>query len=145
LFALGLFGLVLEARIGPTRFFWLFILSGIIINIIPYYQRSLGASGAIYAILGTLTLLRPWMTVWVSGIPMPMIIAGGVWLTQDTIGVFVPSNVGNLAHITGLLIGICMGLIWRNYRDIPTRKQKKDKKLEKQLDKWEREHMKRND
>ena len=143
LFALGLFGLVLEGRIGPRRTFWLFLLSGIAINLVTPYPRSLGASGAIYAILGTLVILRPWMEVWVSYIPMPMFVAGIVWALQDALGTFVPSDVGHLAHMGGLAIGIAMGFFWKKrYADKPRKKKHNyDPKLEHALDKWEEKYM----
>ena len=111
--ALVLFGLVLEGRIGPRRVFWLFIISGIAINLFSPYDRSLGASGAIFAILGTLVVLRPLMMVWVYGMPVPMIVAGLIWLGIDLFGVFYPSSVANLAHIAGLGSGIVVGFVWR--------------------------------
>lgn len=142
LFGLALFGLILEGRIGAKRVLWLFLLSGIIINIFSPYPISLGASGAIYAILGTLTILRQGMIVWVSGMPMPMIVAGFLWLVQDILGVFIPSNVANLAHIGGLFLGVGMGIYWRKqFKDKPKRKHKHNPKLEKELDRWERKYM----
>ncbi len=144
LFALGLFGLVLEDRIGFRRVLWLFFISGILINVFSPYPRSLGASGAIFAILGALVVLRPFMTVWVSGIPMPMIIAGIVWLVQDIFGVFMPTNVGNIAHIAGLFFGIGTGLFLRKeFADRPKPKIPRDNALEKELDMWEDVYMKK--
>src|SRR3989338_4894255 len=102
LFALGLFGLILEGRIGPKKVLWLFVISGVLVNIFSPYDKSLGASGAIYAILGCLIVLRPWMFVWVIGVPMPMILAGIVWIVQDAIGLFLPTGIGHAAHLSGL-------------------------------------------
>jgi uncharacterized protein len=147
LFALGLFGLILEARIGSRRLFLLFLAAGVGINAIiaafGLYDRSLGASGAIFAILGGLVILRPRMTIWVDMIPLPMFLAGMVWAVQDALGVFVPSGVANLAHLAGLAIGLLMGVVWRReFADPPARKRPpKDPRLEKDLDAWEREHM----
>lgn len=144
LFALGLFGLVLEGRIGPRHVLWLFLISGLLINVFSPYPRSLGASGAIFAVLGALVVLRPFMMVWVSGIPMPMIIAGIVWLAQDIFGVFIPTNVGNIAHIAGLFFGIGAGLFWRKeFADRPTPKSLRDKMLENEIDAWEDKYMKK--
>ncbi len=111
--ALVLFGLILEGRIGPKRVLSLFLISGIVINLLSPYDRSLGASGAIFSILGALVVLRPWMMVWVYSMPVPMLIAGLIWLGIDLLGVFYPSSVANLAHIAGLLIGIISGFYWR--------------------------------
>ena len=88
MFALGLFGLILEGRIGPKRVLWLFLISGVVINLVTPYQRSLGASGAIFAILGALIMLRPFMTIWMNMIPMPMFLAGD-FLVLTTIIVIV--------------------------------------------------------
>ncbi len=144
LVALALFGLILEGRIGAKRVLFLFMAAGIMVNVISPYERSLGASGAIYAILGALTVLRPGMTVWVSWMPMPMFIAGIFWLLQDVFGVFYPTGVGNIAHISGLFIGIAAGFYWRKkFGDKVTfpRKSRKDPELERQLDEWEKSNM----
>jgi uncharacterized protein len=112
-----LFGLILEGRIGPKRTFWIFMLSGIGINLLlPLmpYSRVLGASGAIFAIMGTLVSLRPLMTIFFGFIPMPMIIAAIIWVIQDLLGVFYPTNVASLAHLAGLFIGLIIGLQLRN-------------------------------
>jgi len=65
LFALILFGLVLESLIGSNRFLLVFFSTGIIANIISFnfYPASLGASGAIMGIIGALTVSKPLMTV----------------------------------------------------------------------------------
>jgi len=143
LFALALFGSILEGRIGPRRVLQLFIISGVIINVFSPYERSLGASGAIYAILGALVVLRPTMVVYTHFIPMPMVVAGIVWLLQDIFGVIVPTgNVANLAHISGLFIGVAIGFVWSNqFGDKPdSSKSEKDPELERQLDEYERQH-----
>lgn len=141
LFALCLFGLILEGRIGPKRTLLLFLISGIAINLVTPYPRSLGASGAIYAVLGALVVLRPWMQVWVSYVPMPMFVAGIVWAFQDATGALFPSEVGHLAHLGGLGIGIAAGFLWhRQYADRPRRKRPHDARLDRELDEWERRH-----
>jgi len=115
LFALALFGTVLESIIGSRRFLLIFIVSGIIANIIAinFYPLSLGASGAIYGILGALIILRPMMTVWVYSLPMPMFVAGVVWVGAGVLGVFAPSGVGDIAHLSGIAIGFIFGMYYR--------------------------------
>jgi len=140
LFALCLFGLILEGRIGPSRVLYLFLVAGIIINIFSPYDRSLGASGAIYAIIGTLIVLRPRMIIWVEGLPMPMLLAGFVWFFQDFFGIFIPDNVGNIAHLSGLFIGISYGFrLRKQFADRP-KKRKHDPLTERQLDEYEKHH-----
>ena len=115
LFALALFGSILEKFIGSKRFLWIFFLSGIFANIIAvnFYSSSLGASGAVYGILGCLALLRPGMMVWAFGFPMPMFIAAILWVGGAVLGIFMPSNIGHVAHLSGILVGFLFGLFLR--------------------------------
>ncbi len=113
--ALGLFGSILEKIIGGKRFLTLFFVSGIIaaIGSSIFYPATIGASGAIMGVLGTLSILRPRMLVFIGGIPMPMIVAAGFWAILDLIGMFAPSNVANAAHLFGLFFGIGVGIYLR--------------------------------
>lgn len=115
LFALAFFGSVLEKTIGSRKFLTLFFVTGILANIISvnFYDSSLGASGAIFGIIGALVMLRPFMVVWAFSLPMPMFVAGILWAAGDIIGIFVPSNVANLAHLSGMFFGIIFGLFYR--------------------------------
>lgn len=114
LLALLVFGAVLEKLIDSKRFLLLFFISGIIANFVSvwFYDSSLGASGAIYGILGVLIIIRPLMMVWAFGLVMPMFIAGIVWIIGGIIGLFVPSNTGHIAHLSGIGAGILFGLFW---------------------------------
>lgn len=144
LFGLSLFGLLLEGKIGAKKVLAVFLVSGILVNIFTVYPSSLGASGAIYAIIGTLAVLRPMMVIWVSYIPMPMAIAALFWLAQDIIRTIIPSNIGSIAHISGLGLGIFAGYYLRQYGYGDTykrEKKKRDPELERQLDQWEKENM----
>ncbi|MBS3138837.1 rhomboid family intramembrane serine protease [Candidatus Woesearchaeota archaeon] len=71
MFALTLFGAILESIVGRKKFLLIFFVGGVIASIgsIFLYKAALGASGAIFAILGTLAILRPKMQVWVSFVP----------------------------------------------------------------------------
>ena len=98
LFALLFFGLVLEKLMGSKKFLITFLLSGILANIISvnFYNSSLGASGAIYGIIGATTLLRPMMMVWAFGVIMPMFLASTFWVIADvlrSLGAFGPTNI----------------------------------------------------
>src|SRR3989338_128069 len=78
LFALLLFGSILEQLIGGKRFLFVFFLTGILANLVSvnFYSSSLGASGAIFGVLGALIFVRPMMVVWAFGLPMPIFVAG---------------------------------------------------------------------
>src|SRR3989344_6174503 len=118
LFALALFGIILEKLIGSKIFLLVFFASGIIANLIAvnFYDSSLGASGAIYGILGCLAVIRPLMMIWAFGFPMPMFIAAILWVGAGVLGVFMPSNVGDIAHLSGIGIGFIIGLVLREWR-----------------------------
>ncbi|MEK6859278.1 MAG: rhomboid family intramembrane serine protease [Nanoarchaeota archaeon] len=129
LFALFFFGLSLERLIGSRRFLIVFLLSGAVGNIVAinFYPSSLGASGAIYGIIGCLTIIRPFMFVWAFGLIMPMFIAAALWVIGDILGVFGlgGGDVGYLAHLSGVVIGILFGLLFRSWgRKIKTFREK---------------------
>lgn len=117
-FALALFGSILEKFIGGKRFLAVFFLTGILANIIAinFYNASLGASGAIFGVIGALIVIRPMLLIWAFGLPMPIFVAGVLWAALDFIGIFVPSNVGNIAHLAGMFLGLLFGLFLRKMR-----------------------------
>jgi len=126
LFGLALFGSILEHIIGSKKFLILFFISGLAASLvsIPFYARVLGASGAIFGILGMLGILRPKLTVWLYSMPMPMIAALFVWGAGDVLGIFVPTGTANIAHLGGLGVGLIAGLFYR--RQFREKREKKD-------------------
>ena len=116
MFALALFGMILESIIGSKKFIIVYFASGILANLIAinFYPSSLGASGAIYGILGCLTILRPRMVVWVYNLPMPMFVAALVWIGAGVFGIFNPSGVGDIAHLSGIFVGLLFGVLYRS-------------------------------
>lgn len=121
LFALLFFGLSLEGYIGSRRLLLIFFSSGIIANLISvnFYTSSLGASGAIYGIIGALIIIRPLMMVWAFGLIMPLFVASIIYVTADilrTLGAFGPTNIGSIAHLSGIAIGIILGLLFKRRR-----------------------------
>jgi membrane associated rhomboid family serine protease len=137
IFALVLFGSILESFIGGKKFLRVFFISGIFANMISvnFYNSSLGASGAIFGVIGALVFIRPWMFVWAFGLPLPMIVAGVLWATGDIIGIFIPDNVGNIAHLSGMFFGLIFGALYRKRR----KRRRKNKVVidEKSVRKWE--------
>lgn len=141
LFALGLFGSILERLIGARRFLLYFFATGLLASVASsfFYASSLGASGAIFGVLGVLAALRPKMVVWTYGVPMPMFAAVAFWFLLDFAGVFFPSNIANVAHIAGLFAGIAIGLATRSaYKEAPGRKGILSRQ---EMDEWEDEYM----
>ena len=126
LFGLLFFGFILEHEIGSKKFLIVFLLAGIFSSVVSifFYDRVLGASGAIFGIIGALTILRPGMTVWAYSIPMPLFIAAILWVLADIFGIFSPTNIANLGHLSGLLVGALIGFYFRS--KMPKANIKKD-------------------
>jgi len=114
MFALALFGAILEKIVGGKRFLAIFFISGIVASAAAFffYPASLGASGAIFGILGALAVLQPRMTIWLY-VPMPMFVAIFVWAAIDLTGFFYPSGIANAAHLAGLGAGLIFGFALR--------------------------------
>ncbi len=123
IFALALFGSILESMVGEKKFLLAFFVTGILANLISinFYSSSLGASGAIFGVLGALVIVRPLMVVWAFGLPMPMFVAGILWAVGDIIGAVgflignPMNNTGNIAHLSGMFFGFIFGMVYRRY------------------------------
>ena len=139
--ALVLFGLVLEKIIGDKNFLITFFASGIAAGIgsILFYSSSLGASGAIYGVMGALAVLRPRMTTYVGlGIPMPLVVAVILWSIGDIFGIFFPSdNIAYAAHIFGLVFGLAYGFYLRKYYREDAKSKTRSYIKEEEFRKWE--------
>jgi len=144
LFALLFFGMITEKLIGSRRFLLMFFVSGIIANIISFnfYPSSLGASGAIYGVMGCLTVIQPLMTIWAFSLPMPMFVAAILWVAAGFIGLFVPSDTGHIAHLSGISVGIIFGIIFRAKHKKPKNYTCKIKIPEEHMKQWENQWMK---
>ena len=115
-FALLMFGPFLEQRIGSRRFLELFFAAGIVGSVFYYLfvlagvtppLPALGASGAIYGILGALAILTPNLTVLVWFIPMSMRQAAVFWVLLEFLGTFnAGSGIASAAHLGGLFVGL---------------------------------------
>ncbi len=124
LFALGLFGTILENLIGGKKFLFIFFITGILANLISvnFYENSLGASGAIFGVIGALIVIKPWLIIWAFGLPMPIFIAGILWALGDLLGAigFLTGNpidnTGNIAHLSGMFFGFLFGFIFKQKR-----------------------------
>ena len=141
LLGLSLFGLILEDILGTKKFLKLFFIAGLVASFasLPFYSRVLGASGAIFGIIGALAILRPKMVIWLYGMPMPMFIALIIWAAMDIFGVFFPQGTANISHLAGLAAGIIAGII--NYRKYKEQKPKKESMPidEEKVKEWERQ------
>lgn len=127
LFFLGTF---VERLVGKKRFLGLYLLGGLFAGLFfvllagffgasdlgakifgSPFAFAVGASGAIFALGGLLAVLTPKMKVLVFFvIPMPMWAAMfGLLVVVWLASLAAPINVGNTAHLGGLLVGLSYG------------------------------------
>lgn len=111
------FGRFLTGLIGARAFLIIYFLGGILGNIFfmllgPSFAIVIGASGAVFALGGTLAVLTPRLRVFIIPIPVPMplwvaVIGGCVIMS------FFP-NVAWQGHLGGLVFGLIAGFVLRN-------------------------------
>ncbi len=116
------FGPLVERKVGTKNFAVLFLGSGIIAGLAQVAAGMiaggaspiLGASGAIMALMGVLTVLNPNLRIYIYFIlPMPLWVATGLFAVysvfMSTAGGIGAGGVAQLAHLTGLAIGLLYG------------------------------------
>ncbi len=117
------FGRLIEgfynSELGPFAYA-LFYLGGIIVSVLPTAERhkadpryaTLGASGAVSAVLFAYILMEPWTTLLIFFVPCPAIIyavlyiAYSIWLDKKG-----GDNVNHSAHLWGAAYGVAVTLV----------------------------------
>jgi len=117
--ALFFFGPILERRIGSGRFLALYFGTGILAGLAQVLvfpgSAVLGASGAIFGVLGMLTVLMPDLQVILYFVPLKMVYVTILFAILDLFPVVTGSadGVAHIAHLTGLAIGLATGFWYR--------------------------------
>jgi len=142
------FGSILEFYVGSRRFIAIYFASGIIAGIggSLFYASMIGASGAIFGVIGCLAMIRPRLVVWAVGVPMYMIVAAAVYAGLDLLLFTAADGVAHGAHLFGLALGIVAGLWIRGGTSgsgAHKEPQQEDVITERELDEWERKYMMR--
>jgi membrane associated rhomboid family serine protease len=114
------FGTALEERVGNRQLIEIFFTAGIlsaigytflsqpIFNISP--GSMIGASGAIYGVFAALTVLEPDTRVYVYFVPMKLKYALVLFALLDFLMVNSSDMIAHTAHLSGILVGLYMGL-----------------------------------
>jgi membrane associated rhomboid family serine protease len=120
MFTFYCFAFSLEVMIGHWQFGVLY-LGSLILSDIPsvvkhkdnFHYNSLGASGAISAVLFSYIMFDPWTRLLVMFIPMPAIIFAVLYLVYSWyMAKNAKDNIGHDAHFFGALAGIIFTIIF---------------------------------
>ncbi len=111
------FGVELERRVGETRFLTIYIISGIIAALAQMLIAGgvlVGASGALYGVLGCLAIIAPEIRVLLFFV-LPLSIRWAVVLFAlvDFASIGAADNIAHMAHIAGLFVGLAFGYALR--------------------------------
>jgi hypothetical protein len=128
LFGVWMFGSYLQRIIGEREFIKVYFLGGIAAGLfyilmsfaawLPHPMTpAIGASGAVYAVIGALVILRPNMKLYLYFLfPMPLWVFAGLYLLYSVVA--IPSGLGGnvavTAHVGGLIAGLIMGLRYKD-------------------------------
>lgn len=116
-YALLMFGSMVERRMNSRDFLLLYFGAGLlggflyyatyIIGMIPPIP-ALGASGAIYGLLGAAAVFFPDVRILLLGfMPMSMRRAAAAWFVMEFVGTFdISSGIASAAHLGGLIFGL---------------------------------------
>jgi membrane associated rhomboid family serine protease len=108
-----------EREIGAIGF-TLFYLAGIAVAILPSYlrhrhnprYRSLGASGAVSAVLFTYILMAPWSIIYLFVFPVPAVVFAAAYTVYSFYaGRKRADNVNHSAHLWGAGYGVIAALV----------------------------------
>ncbi len=128
LIAFFFFGIILEEALGWKKFLLIFFISAVIGNlavlgasyfgIIRADVPTVGASGAIFGILGAAMLIKPFelVIVFPNILPVPLVVVALLYTISNVASFLILLATGQYsqtayaAHIGGLLTGLYFGL-----------------------------------
>lgn len=126
MFALWMFGRVMEQVWGTKRFLIYYFVCGVgagvvqelgqWVGVIPEYSMTIGASGAVYGILLAFGMTFPNERLFIIPIPFPIKAKYFVMLyavIEIIEGFSARDGVAHFAHLGGMLFGLLLILYWR--------------------------------
>lgn len=123
MFSLMFIGSLTEKILGRKRFLWFYLLSGLSAGIFfvlislflpsDFNTYAVGASGALFGLVGLLMILTPNLPVYLMFIPIPIkmkFAAPAMLILLWIISLLGNIPIGNTAHLGGFVIGLGYGL-----------------------------------
>lgn len=111
------FGMELERRVAERTFLEIYLLSGIVAAGAQMLIASgglVGASGALYGVMGCLAMIAPEIRVLVFFVlPLSIRAAVVVFALIDFLMIGSADSIAHMAHIAGLLVGLAFGYAMR--------------------------------
>ncbi len=103
-------GPLLEEKYGSSNLLFVILTTALVTGIVNFALfprvQLLGASGVVFALI----LLSSFTSIKEGSIPLTFILVAALYIGQQVYeGIFVNSNVSNLTHILGGLVGAGLG------------------------------------
>jgi membrane associated rhomboid family serine protease len=120
MYALWLFGTVLERVWGPKKFLIFYLVCGLAAGVTEMFMVSggaaIGASGAIMGLLAAFAYTFPNTEFYILPFPFPIKAKymAAIYAAIDLFGGFSGStdNIAHFAHLGGLVMGFILVIIW---------------------------------
>ena len=120
-------GSLVERILGRKRYFYFYMISGLFAAIFFVLMSliitsdintyAVGASGAIFGLVGLLMILTPNLPVYIMFIPIPIKMkyaAPGILIVLWLISLAGNIPIGNTAHLGGFILGLIYGFYLKN-------------------------------
>ena len=120
-------GSLVERLLGSRRYLYFYIAAGLIAALLFVLsalifpaeadQFAVGASGAIFGLIGLLMILTPNLPVYIMFIPIPIKMkyaAPGMLIVLWLVSLAGDVPIGNTAHLGGFLFGLAYGFYLRS-------------------------------
>ncbi|GBE19841.1 rhomboid protease GluP [archaeon BMS3Abin17] len=120
-------GSLVEKILGSKRYLYFYLGAGLfaglffvlssLIFVSDLNTFAVGASGALFGLVGLLMLLTPNLPVYIMFIPIPIKMkyaAPGILIVLWLISIAANIGIGNTAHLGGLIFGLIYGLYLKN-------------------------------
>jgi membrane associated rhomboid family serine protease len=142
MFALFMFGIVMERALGWKKYLSLYILSGIGSAVFYIFLTSLfipgestvlmlGASGAVYGILAAFGFMFPKEVIYAYFVPLPAISAvfifAGIELIAGLTGIM--PGIANFGHLGGIITSAMIMFLWKHTSKPRNEKEMRDYKF----------------